>query len=104
SIAKHRGFSLVEVGVTACDACRGSKYPLPQVEPRVFRTRPPLPRAPSCRGRLEQPLLRGIDECTSIVRDASKTRRGPTVYEVMSFEHPTKRGSFGSGGFDKAAC
>jgi hypothetical protein len=42
--------------------------------------------------RLEQPLLRGVDECTRIVRDASKTRRGPTVYEVMSFEHLRKSG------------
>ena len=59
-----------------------SKYPLPQVEPRGCRTRRTLPRAPNCRGRLEQPLLRGVDECTRIVRDASKTRRGPQFMKL----------------------
>src|SRR6185295_18524806 len=36
----------------------------------------------NCRGRLEQALLRGVDECTRIVRDASKTRRGPQFMKL----------------------
>src|SRR4029450_4960683 len=44
SVAKHGGFSFVEVAVTACDACKVSKHPSPKVCTSGCRTRRTLPR------------------------------------------------------------
>jgi Oxidoreductase molybdopterin binding domain len=58
SVAKHGGFSFVQVAVTACDACQASKHPSPKVCTSGCRTRRTLPRVPIAAGGLNRRFLR----------------------------------------------